>query len=153
MVTLYFWRKNIIGMHESSEKALRIMQVTTVMVVMLIVWCLVTIFVQGLPAGAAPHAARTCTSAPTRWAGWRARALPSITGHRGAGGLGHSLLAMSGEETLAQVNREIAHPKLKNLERAGFVIFVYSLLFTSLVSFFAVMLIPDARARASSWTT
>jgi nucleotide-binding universal stress UspA family protein len=58
-------------------------------------------------------------------------------------GLGHSLLAMSGEESLAQVNREIAHPKLKNLERAGFVIFIYSMLFTSLVSFFAVMLIPD----------
>jgi hypothetical protein len=58
-------------------------------------------------------------------------------------GMGHSLLAMSGEESLAQVNREIASPKLKNLERAGFVIFIYSLLFTSLVSFFAVMLIPD----------
>ena len=29
LVTVYFWRKNIIGMHESSEKALRIMQVTT----------------------------------------------------------------------------------------------------------------------------
>jgi len=43
-----------------------------------------------------------------------------------------------------QVNREIAHPKLKNLERAGFVIFVYSMLFTSLVSFFAVMIIPDS---------
>src|SRR5438128_591990 len=40
---IYFWRKNIIGIHESSEKALRIMQVTTVMVVMLIIWCLVTI--------------------------------------------------------------------------------------------------------------
>ena len=50
---------------------------------------------------------------------------------------------MSGEETLAQVNREIAHPKLKNLEKTGLVIFVYSLLFTSLVSFFAVMIIPD----------
>jgi hypothetical protein len=50
---------------------------------------------------------------------------------------------MSGEESLAQVNREIAHPKLKNLERAGFVIFIYSMLFTSLVSFFAVMIIPD----------
>src|SRR5512137_2208690 len=43
IVTLYFWRKNIIGMHESSLKALRIMQLTTVMVVVLIVWCLVTI--------------------------------------------------------------------------------------------------------------
>ncbi|MDP9160972.1 MAG: APC family permease, partial [Acidobacteriota bacterium] len=58
-------------------------------------------------------------------------------------GFGHSVLAMSGEETLAQVNREIAHPKLKNLEKTGLIIFVYSLFFTSLVSFFAVMLIPD----------
>ena len=47
VVTLYFWRKNIIGIHESSEKALRIMQVTTVMVVILIAWCLVTIFKHG----------------------------------------------------------------------------------------------------------
>jgi hypothetical protein len=58
-------------------------------------------------------------------------------------GFGHSVLAMSGEETLAQVNREIEHPKLKNLEKTGLVIFIYSLLFTSLVSFFAVMIIPD----------
>jgi len=54
------------------------------------------------------------------------------------------VLAMSGEETLAQVNREIEHPKLKNLEKTGLVIFIYSLLFTSLVSFFAVMIIPDS---------
>ena len=59
-------------------------------------------------------------------------------------GFGHSVLAMSGEETLAQVNREIEHPKLKNLEKTGLVIFIYSLLFTSLVSFFAVMIIPDS---------
>src|SRR5207302_3976630 len=58
-------------------------------------------------------------------------------------GFGHSVLAMSGEESLAQVNREIESPKLKNLERAGLVIFLYSLFFTSLVSFFAVMIIPD----------
>jgi hypothetical protein len=38
----------------------------------------------------------------------------------------------------------VAHPKLKNLERAGFVIIIYSLLFTSLVSFFAAWIIPDA---------
>ena len=43
---------------------------------------------------------------------------------------GHSVLAMSGEETLAQVNREIAHPKLKNLKRAAIVIAIYSLVFT-----------------------
>ncbi len=58
-------------------------------------------------------------------------------------GFGHSVLAMSGEESLAQINREIEHPKLKNLEKTGLVIFLYSLFFTSLVSFFAVMIIPD----------
>jgi Amino acid permease len=58
-------------------------------------------------------------------------------------GFGHSVLAMSGEETLAQVNREIAHPKLKNLKKAAVVIGVYALLFTALTSFFAVMIIPD----------
>jgi len=57
---------------------------------------------------------------------------------------GHSLLAMSGEESLAQVNRELEYPKHKNLMRAGMVIFIYSLLFTSLVSFFAYAIIPDS---------
>src|SRR5207245_10065690 len=56
---------------------------------------------------------------------------------------GHSFLAMSGEESLAQVNRELEYPKHQNLMRAGFIIFLYSLLFTSLVSFFAYAIIPD----------
>jgi hypothetical protein len=51
---------------------------------------------------------------------------------------------MSGEETMAQVYREVEAPKLKNLEKAGFVIFVYSLIFTAGVAFFAVMIIPDS---------
>ena len=51
---------------------------------------------------------------------------------------------MSGEETLAQVNREIEHPKLKNLKRAAIVIAIYSFLFTGLGSLLAVMLIPDS---------
>ncbi len=50
---------------------------------------------------------------------------------------------MSGAESLAQVYREIEHPKLPNLKKAVFVIFIYSMVFTSLVSFFAVMIIPD----------
>lgn len=57
---------------------------------------------------------------------------------------GHSVLAMSGEESLAQVNRELEYPKHKNLMKAGLVIFLYSLFFTSLVSFFAYAIIPDA---------
>ncbi|PYS95864.1 MAG: hypothetical protein DMF65_13735, partial [Acidobacteria bacterium] len=57
---------------------------------------------------------------------------------------GHSFLAMSGEESLAQVNRELEYPKHRNLMKAGMVIFAYSLLFTSLVSFFAYSIIPDS---------
>src|SRR5215470_16632273 len=142
-VTLYFWRKNVIGIHESSEKAMRIMQVTTVMVVILITWCLATIFKNGYQPIPGPTLANLHFSDEAL--GWlQGTVAPSITFFAILIGLGHSLLAMSGEESLAQVNREIAHPKLKNLERAGFVIFLYSLLFTSLVSFFAVMIIPDA---------
>src|SRR5262249_40879998 len=56
---------------------------------------------------------------------------------------GHSILAMSGEETLAQVYREVESPKLPNFKKAAFIVFVYSLLFTAGISFLAVMLIPD----------
>ena len=59
---------------------------------------------------------------------------------------GHSMLAMSGEESLAQVNREIEHPKLKNLKRAAIVIAIYSLIFTGGATLLASMLIPDRPA-------
>ncbi len=152
VVTIYFWWKNIQGMHESSEKAMRIMQVTTVMVVMLIVWCLITIALhpatRHLPPMPTSHsilAANVHSHGDTL--GWLAHfpmlaMLPFVLM---LVGFGHSVLAMSGEESLAQVNREIEHPKLKNLEKAGAVIFLYSLFFTSLVSFFAVMIIPDGK--------
>jgi amino acid transporter/nucleotide-binding universal stress UspA family protein len=144
IVTIYFWRKNIIGLHESSEKALRIMQITTVMVVMLVIWCLVTIFKNGYQPVPLPILSNLHFSDDAL--GWlKGTVAPSITVIAVLIGLGHSLLAMSGEESLAQVNREIAYPKLKNLERAGFVIFIYSMVFTSLVSFFAVMIVPDAQ--------
>src|SRR3979409_2480696 len=47
VVTIYFWWENIKGMHESSGKALRIMQITTVMVVMFLLWCPLTMLVRG----------------------------------------------------------------------------------------------------------
>lgn len=143
LTTLYFWHKNIIGIHESSTKALRIMQITTVMVVILIVWCISTILIKGFSPVPLPKMSNLHFG--NEALGWlKHSSLPSIPLVALLVGLGHSLLAMSGEESLAQVNREIEHPKLRNLERAGFVIFIYSMLFTSLVSFFSVMIIPDA---------
>jgi amino acid transporter len=143
IIVFYFWWKNTQGIHESSQKALQIMIITTVMVVILIIWCTLTVLrapVQLPPnplhAGVIPLNKDSLGWLNGTW-------FSHITWIILFVGFGHSVLAMSGEETLAQVNREIEHPKLKNLEKTGLVIFIYSLLFTSLVSFFAVMIIPD----------
>jgi amino acid transporter len=143
LVAIYFWRKNTQGIHESSQKAVQIMIITTVMVVILIIWCTITVLkvpVQlppnPLTPGVVPLNRESLGWLDGTWISHLTFIILFV-------GFGHSVLAMSGEETLAQVNREIAHPKLKNLEKTGLVIFVYSLLFTSLVSFFAVMIIPD----------
>jgi amino acid transporter len=177
LVTIYFWWRNTMGIHESSDDALRIMYVTTVMVVALILWSGYSILTQPekqrLPPSPATHnlafskdavgwlpdispgALRDLTpETPPLSAGEsqqkeepRLGIVPNAGALLGLIGIlmafGHSFLAMSGEESLAQVNRELEHPKHKNLMRAGFVIFLYSLLFTSLVSFFAYALIPD----------
>ncbi len=143
-VTVFFWWENIKGVPESSEKALRIMYVTTVMVIVMVVWCAYTILVRG---GHLPPLPTTGTLTYTNDSlGWLKHSrLPYTVGIVGILiGLGHSVLAMSGEETLAQVYREIEHPKLPNLEKAGFIIFIYSLVFTAGVSFFAYMIIPSA---------
>jgi amino acid transporter len=143
LIVLYFWRKNIQGLHESSQKALQIMIVTTVMVVLLIIWCTITVLHS--PVQLPPNPLHPGVVPLTKESmGWlHGTWISHLTWIILFVGFGHSVLAMSGEETLAQVNREIEHPKLKNLEKTGLVIFVYSLLFTSLVSFFAVMIIPD----------
>ena len=143
LVTMFFWWENIKGVHESSDKALKIMQVTTVMVVVLIIWCMYTIWVRG--AHLPPFPTPSNIQLDKRSLGWLSgheivRMIPMIAVFVG---IGHSVLAMSGEESLAQVYREIEAPKLPNLKKAGLIIFIYSLLFTSLVSFFAVMIIPD----------
>src|SRR5580692_5752530 len=54
--TLYFWWENIKGITESSEKALWIMQLTTVMVLVLIGWCGYTLLVRGAHFPPAPVA-------------------------------------------------------------------------------------------------
>ncbi len=203
LITVYFLWKNVIGIHESSDKALRIMWFTSIMAVVVLVWSGVTLATHG-PANAlvyrpdlsekveyetepgedrATHEPREVWKrdadghfVPKR--DERGRPIPRlnpVTGRQedplgflpavfprfaesvrtstspwtiiGLVGLlvafGHSVLAMSGEETLAQVYREIESPKLTNFKKAGFVIFVYSLILTVGTSFLAVLLIPE----------
>jgi amino acid transporter len=164
LITVYFWWRNTKGIHESSDDALKIMYVTTVMVVLLIAWCGFTILTkpasQRLPpapvtrnmmfsddavgwmprfipnylrkvaaeqspalnqelnaANTSSSGAATTESAPHYSFVPNAGALLGLIGIMMA--FGHSFLAMSGEESLAQVNRELEYPKHKNLMKAG----------------------------------
>ncbi len=166
--TLYFFRQNVRGIHESSDKALKIMIVTTIMAAVLIGWCGVTLAVQG-PAHAADGAVNTVPIEPRivprtnpdtgvvedplgfikgtpvagkirALSGWDWFSLIGVVGVFIA--FGHSILAMSGEETLAQVYREVEAPKLSNFKKAAFIVFVYSIVLTAGASFLAVLLIP-----------
>ena len=47
VVTLFFWWENIKGIAELSEKALRILYMTTIMVALMIAWCGYTLAVRG----------------------------------------------------------------------------------------------------------
>ncbi len=170
-VTVYFFRKNIIGIHESSEKALKIMIITTIMAVVMLSWCSVTLAVSGVakdkngvpntirltpdlrphfnpttkeyedPTGFLKHtsvAQELRELADKPWSDW----LSWIGVFGILIAFGHSVLAMSGEETLAQVYREVESPKLQNFKKAAFIVFVYSLVLTGGISFLAVLLIP-----------
>jgi amino acid transporter len=146
-VTLYFWWANVKGIHESSTKALRIMQVTTAMVVILLVWCPITLLLKDhvqLPPAPTPANLRFTPESLGWFQGtfWPAIPVVAITI-----AFGHSLLAMSGFETLAQVYREIASPKLKNLKRTANIVCTYAVMSTGAITLFAVMIIPDDMRR------
>jgi Amino acid permease len=104
LITVYFWWRNTKGLHESSDDALRIMQITTVMVVILIVWCGLTLAERGGSWPPAPLPRNLNFS--TESLGWlRGTVWPTIAAVAIFVGFGHSILAMSGEESLAQVYR------------------------------------------------
>ena len=169
-VVLYFYQANVRGIRTSSRKALIIMKTTTVMAIVVVGWCLLTFAVRPETRTLPPFAPELSlkvdregkprinqvTKAQDDPLGWLAAtpAGPRLRPERvewwslvGVMGIlvafGHSILAMSGEETLAQVYREVEAPKLRNFKRAAFIVFLYSLLLTGLISFFAIMIIPD----------
>jgi len=143
LVILYFWWRNTHGLHESSGDALKIIQITTVMVVILLLWSVVTLLMRGgnLPPPPVPENLNFTHEA----LGWlKDTRFPAITAIALLIGFGHSFLAMSGYESLAQVYREIESPKALNLRKTALVVFIYSVVLTVSVSFLATALIPDA---------
>jgi amino acid transporter len=148
-VTAYFWWANIKGLPESSHKALQIMKIMTVMIVTFLVWSVVTLIVRGGPAQIPPTPLPSNLQFSKEGLGWFAtvswlKTLPSIASVAMMIAIGHSLLSMSGFETLAQVYREIASPKLKNLKITGNIVCTYALVCTGGITFLAAMIIPDS---------
>jgi amino acid transporter len=143
LITIYFWRQNVKGVYESSGKALRIMQITTVMVAVLVVWCPLTILLKGrwtLPPAPLPTNMRLAPEAQGWLAGTFWLQIPAVAIIIA---FGHSLLSMSGFETLAQVYREIAYPKLRNLKLTANLTCWYAVVCTGIVTLLAAMIIPD----------
>src|SRR5271154_4742784 len=151
LVTIYFWWANTKGLHESSGKALRIMQITTIMVAALLIWCPLTILLQGKFNFPPAPLARNLQFGATAL-GWFKNtniwhySLVAVTI-----AFGHSLLSMSGFETLAQVYREIAYPKMKNLKITANIVCWYAVICTGIITVFAGMIISadDIRTKYS----
>ena len=181
LATLYFLRQNLLGIHESSGKALKIMVITTVMAVIMLGWSGATLVERSIhpdpahpmnpvpswkpdlnkkfttdPQGNVVPKLNEITGQQEDPLGWIGK-YPSIAeplrhptnwlSFIAVVGIiiafGHSILAMSGEETLAQVYREVESPKLPNFKKAAFIVFIYSLLLTGTFNFIAMLLIPD----------
>jgi len=137
-VISYFWRENIKGVKESADNNVKIILFVSLVAVILFGWSAVTLAHRGfvLP----PFKLNFSEEA----LGWTVN-FPWLKAVGILGiimAFGHSILALSGLETLAQVYREIEDPKIPNLKKTVTVVFIFSLLFTGLLTFFSSLIIP-----------
>jgi hypothetical protein len=118
------------------------------MVAILNAWSLLTVSYSGWTLPPASFDAIKLDSHALGWLdGWKAATtfLPLVLFIC----LGHTLLAMSGEEALAQVYREIEAPKQKNLIKTAIIIFAVSICFTGFCTFWCFMIVPEAQRLAA----
>ncbi|HAF96295.1 MAG TPA: APC family permease [Elusimicrobia bacterium] len=138
LVTAYFWRANIRGVEESADNNVRIINFVAVIALALIIWSGITLYIKGFTL---PPFKPEFTPKALGWTvnfPWLKTA--GLIGIIMA--FGHSILALSGLETLAQVYREIEDPKVQNLKKTAVVIFIFSVMFTGLLTFISALIIP-----------
>ncbi len=139
IITMYFWRQNIRGIEDSSDKSAKIIFASLIMCLILMAWGFITIYQRG--GAALPPFTPVFNDASLGWTknmDWL-RAIGAV-GILMA--IGHSFLALSGLETLAQVYREIEYPKMLNLKKAAVVVFLFALIFTGGLTLLASLIIP-----------
>ena len=138
LIVFYFWRENIKGVKESSQNNVRIIIFVSIIAVILLILSLYTINKKGF------HWPEFKFSFTDEALGF----VKNIKWLKPIGligilmAMGHSILALSGLETLAQVYREIEDPKIKNLKKAVVVIFIFGFIFTGILTFMSGIIIP-----------
>ena len=143
IIIVYFWRENVKGIEESSDKALKIFIITAIMAVIVIIWGIVTLIAKDEPFFS--HLPDFHLNLREDAFGWLTDVnwVKTVTIAAVIIAFGHSLLALSGLETMGQVYREVEYPKLINFKKAYITIFIFALIVTPSISFLGVMLIPD----------
>lgn len=136
-VIAYFWRENIKGVKESSENNVRIILFSMVVGLVLLVLSIFTIYKKGFRM---PPFEFSFSNESLGWLKDLNVRPVGLVGILVA--FGHSVLALSGLETLAQVYREIEDPKIANLKKAVLIIFCFSFIFTGVLTFLAAVIIP-----------
>src|SRR5437879_7469636 len=120
------------------------MQVTARLVVMCLFWCALTLLVGG-PAQIPPTPTPAHLQFSNEGLGWfKGTWWPTIPVVAIIIAFGHSVLSMSGFETLAQVYREIEFPKLKSLKIAGNIVCIYATISTGGIILLSSLIIPDS---------
>lgn len=139
-VTAFFWRQNIRGVDESSETSAKIIGFNTLVAVVLLAWAGFTL--AGKP-WQWPTASLHFNDESLGWAKQLEFLKPlGLIGIIMA--FGHSVLALSGLETMAQVYREMEAPKILNLKKSALSIFIYALIFTGFLTFMSALIIPES---------
>lgn len=138
-IIVYFWHQNVKGIEDSGEKNVYILKFSVITCALITVWAIITLFLKDNIT--LPPFKPQFTPVSLGWAD-NIPFLKTVGVFGVIMALGHSVLALSGIETLAQVFRELKYPKVENLKKAAAMIFIFALVFTGGLTFLAALIIP-----------